>query len=399
MELLTDVRRLDTASTAHWVFREDGSVLGYFGRAFREDERAAAERGNLRIPRETLRRLLVDRLDAGTVRWGCQLLEFTEAEDSVTVTLSTASGGVETHKFDVLVGADGIHSAVRSRLAETAGVPNTLRYLGVALIIGISSTRHELLNRKGFYTLDGRHRLFTMPFEETNVVADDGKALPHTVHTMWQLSYAEPDEPSAQRLRKMSSDELVDEALRRCRGWHAPVEALLRGSVKGETWATGLYDFGEDRNDAAWVPGKRQGKHGGKNLHPRVTLIGDAAHPMSPFKGQGANQALRDGPLLASWLSRAAVPSALVGYEREMAARSGAKVLASREMAVKLHCPAVLDEFVGVAGVPDDKTAAVLQLAKTRGLNAENADLISEMRKCIDECSGAAGPPADSSAT
>lgn len=68
-----------------------------------------------------------------------------------------------------------------------------------------------------------------------------------------------------------------------------------------------------------------------------IILIGDAAHAMSPFKGQGANQALADGPLLAKWLSKSKLDSAVRGFMTEMAQRSGVKVRASREAALQLH--------------------------------------------------------------
>ena len=52
---------------------------------------------------------------------------------------------------------------------------------------------------------------------------------------------------------------------------------------------------------------------------------------------QGANQALADGPLLASWLCKSKVDSAVRGFMTEMSRRSGVKVRASREAAKRLH--------------------------------------------------------------
>jgi 2-polyprenyl-6-methoxyphenol hydroxylase-like FAD-dependent oxidoreductase len=84
-------------------------------------------------------------------------------------------------------------------------------------------------------------------------------------------------------------------------------------------------------------------------------MIGDAAHPMSPFKGQGANQALLDALSLARGITRGCRPlsewrkaglrkSVLTEFEAEMLERSATKVKDSAEAAQFLHSEIVLHE-------------------------------------------------------
>lgn len=81
-----------------------------------------------------------------------------------------------------------------------------------------------------------------------------------------------------------------------------------------------------------------------------MTLIGDAAHPMSPFKGQGANQALLDALSLARTLYKKGTPvegsatTTLREFEAEMLPRSAAKVKASAEAARFLHTDVAIYE-------------------------------------------------------
>jgi len=87
-------------------------------------------------------------------------------------------------------------------------------------------------------------------------------------------------------------------------------------------------------------------------------LIGDAAHPMSPFKGQGANQALLDALALArnisiacstlsDWRELGIRETVLTEFEEEMLARSSAKVKDSAEAVEFLHSKDVLREGCG----------------------------------------------------
>ena len=238
------------------------------------------------------------------------------------------------------------------------GSPTPLKYLGVSVIIGLSTACHPLLDKQGFYVLDGVHRLFTMPFREATEVSPP-------LH-MWQLSFSGwTEEEFRQLLQVDTSSEihedtnekakikgltapdvgrrLLAEAGRRTREWMDPVGQLLTNTRPEDVWGTPLYDRDPMRLLDTGASG---------NIHgSRVTIIGDACHPMSMFKGQGCNQALEDGPLLAYWLrggpsaakvrggklSNKVLLTRLRNFERQMVARSSIKQRDSRAAAKSLH--------------------------------------------------------------
>ncbi len=368
--VLDQVLDADCPSWAHYIFTPSGALLGYFGRALRpvaggEDEALALRRkGNLRVPREVMRALLFARLKPGTeITYGARFLRYEELS-------AEEGGGVRAH-FEspvpaavggVLVGADGIRSRVRSQLKGG----DDLRYLGVALVLGVSPVTHPLLDARGFYTVDGTSRVFTMPFAPAGPNGEPPL-------TMWQLSFA-VEEAEAIRLSSLPSDQLREEAVRRVSGWHAPVPELLAGVSVYDTWSTPLYDHGTAVAEPLAPSGR--GRPSGDR---RVTLVGDAAHPMSPFKGQGANQALRDGPALAAALARAGPNFGTRGrcgvqlaiFEREMMARAGEKVNASAEAAKILHSATVLAPTPRcVSGIKVGTEAAFLKAAAEANVGA-----------------------------
>jgi len=348
-------------SKRHRVHLPDGTQVGEWGIKVwgrPETKKVDAKRQNAHIARQELRRLIYDQIrEKERILWGHKLVSYEEAENSVAMTFAkkTGSGGDVIYKTSCLVGADGIRSAVRRQKIGDERSP--MRYLDCIVILGIapSPQSSDLTsdNESVFQTADGTTRLYCMPFSkkghETANAARDSKQKSGNGETMWQLSFP-MDETEAIALSKKGPSALKAEALRRCGGWHCPIPELLRDSPVELVSGYPVYDK-DILDDSLFRKGSM-----GVESKSKVTLLGDAGHPMSPFKGQGANQALLDAVLLARAMykvfrdgilehkSRPSLDEVLTEYESSMLKRSAGKVKASAEAAKFLHTEAAISE-------------------------------------------------------
>ncbi len=222
--------------------------------------------------------LLANALPSQVVHTGHRATGFEQHGDLCRVTF--ANGAVV--ESDLVVAADGIHSELRQNVAP----PSRPVFHGSAAYRGVLP--HELIPHwpTGSWLMwlgQGKHFL-TFPVRAGKLINYVGFV---PADEEMKESWSAPGDPDV--LRREFAD------------WDPRIGSLLSQVQATFRWA--LYDR---EPLPSWTKG-------------RLTLLGDAAHPMLPHLGQGANQSIEDGMALATILARAdryTAPAALLAYER-----------------------------------------------------------------------------------
>lgn len=319
-------------SSRHVVHTTEGKVIGEWGmrKWMPTKEVSALKPSNIHIARQALRLELLNQLGGPNfVKWDHKLIALQKETTEGVKLRFKVNGNLRETSADLVVGADGIRSTVRKLLPLKYN--DSLHYLGCIVILGICPLNKlkgldsPLLDSATvFQTANGKERIYMMPYTTDSI--------------MWQLSFP-LSETEAKALSNKGPKELKNEASRRTQ-WHNPIPQVLKATSEANISGYPVYDR-ELLNSEAM-----------ENLG-EISLIGDAAHPMSPFKGQGANQALLDALALARGISRGCQPSSkwrevgirksvLTEFEAEMIYRTTPKVKDSAAAVKFLHSKQIL---------------------------------------------------------
>jgi 2-polyprenyl-6-methoxyphenol hydroxylase-like FAD-dependent oxidoreductase len=239
------------------------------------------------IERGPLRDLLLDSLEPGTVRWDCKL-ESAEMQDK-RVLLRFASG--TTALANIAIGSDGANSRLRSLVTSIRP-----EYVGVSLVEALVPAAKETIPE--LWSLLSGAALMALGGERTIGMGTkpDGSVLIYA-------GLKTQDDTARQSLEKATNPEKrVTWFHANFKGWSDRWDPLFREAVS-MVWRPLL----ACPSDQHWDP------------NANVTLIGDAAHVMPPYAGEGVNMAMRDALELSKLLlSERSSSEAIAKYEAQM---------------------------------------------------------------------------------
>ncbi|MCU0495354.1 MAG: FAD-dependent monooxygenase [Chloroflexaceae bacterium] len=267
---------LAEAVRAAGIHASAGRISDWRGRSIVHDLAEATP--TVALLRGELLAVLRQALPARSLRLGAACCAV--AQDGATVTAQFSDGS--SAAGDVLIGADGVHSLVRAHLHG----PQAPCYAGFQAYRAVVAFDHARIAPGVSWGVGMRVGMMPLRDGRVNWFAARNEAL---------------DSPTPANVHGLLLND--------CAAWHAPIADLISAT-----------DPNAILRHAVWF--RAPLRHWGRG---RITLLGDAAHPLTPSLGQGACLALEDALMLATSLrDEADAPTALQHYERMRKRRTAA---------------------------------------------------------------------------
>ncbi|MGE0806658.1 MAG: FAD-dependent monooxygenase [Burkholderiaceae bacterium] len=253
------------------------------------------------VHRADLHAILAEGIPADRVRFNAQCVGVTQREDAAVAQFADGS----SFEADLIVGADGIHSAVHTSLWGQSKAHFTGHMCWRALVPVPQHPLPFVRPAASFWMGPKAHVVtyYVKGGAAVNIVAVNESA--EWVAESWT-------EPSTR-----------EELMAAYQGWHSDLIRLFELTDPTQTFKWGLFDRDPMPQ---WSSG-------------RITLLGDAAHPMLPFLSQGAAMAIEDAYVLAAALAHygSDYGAALRAYEAERLPRTARVQLEARERGRTYH--------------------------------------------------------------
>jgi salicylate hydroxylase len=278
---------------------DDGKVLS--SEPLGETVETAFGAPHYHVHRADLLKVITDAIPQKSLHEGKRCIGIVDDGSSVVAKFDDGSSA----EGDVLVGADGIHSYVRKHLLGEEAP----RFSGNIAFRGL--VPRERIGHLG------------LKLNTTNWMGPGGHFVHYFVSSGRYLNFVAVSEQSEWRGESWNDRADVIEATGRYPGWNSQIHEILGAAERIFKWA--LFDRAPLQY---WTKG-------------RVTLLGDACHPMLPYMAQGAAQAIEDGATLARCLAEApaGVELALQRYETIRLPRTSHIQAMAQRNATVFHLP------------------------------------------------------------
>jgi len=296
------------------IMDKNGSIV------FDDDTNGRGGEGRPEIDRGPLQQILLDSLKPGTVVWDSKFVSLSQQNGACKLDFENGSSAYA----DIVIAADGANSKLRPYIT-----PVKPFYAGITVVEGAVYNSaaaipkmHELLNGG---------KIFAMGDAKSLIVSSKGDGS-LVFYTSFNCS---------EDWVKTSGISFADKA---------QVLAWFKQYYTG--WDTIWFELFENAGDN-FIPRPQYCMPFNQTWEtlPNITMLGDAAHLMPPFAGEGVNMAMLDALELGLCLINDDfddVPSAITAYETEMRARAAATAEQTMEATAALHTEGAIEYMIGV---------------------------------------------------